>query len=414
MRIHDNKKITIFSWALYDFANAIFAMNVIALYFALWVTVEMGGRDIVYSATLGASMFLAAIAMPILGALSDKRARRIPFLIFFTVLCVVFLAFTGMVGSLKLGLIFFAIANFGYLISGAVFYNALLPDVADKERIGAISGFGICLSYVGTITGLLLIRPIALKFGYQATFMPTALLFLLFALPCFLFVKDKPSSAKAAGIGELVRDSFKDLFSTLGDIKKSKELSSFFLAIFIIINSVNAIFIFMSVYLKKVFLFSDGDIMTLYIYSNIFSIVGALASGAASDKFGAKRTLMTAISVCSVAIFVGVVTPTKLVFWVVGPIVGLAFSSIRVSGRALAVELFPKEKIGQIFGHLGLLSNLAFVGLLAWGLSVYLFEPLGDIKYRMALFTLLSILLLGINILHKGGLRDQGKNREGA
>ena len=410
MRMHDNKKITIFSWALYDFANAIFAMNVIALYFALWVTVEMGARDIVYSLTLGVSMSLAAIAMPILGALSDKRAKRMPYLVFFTVICVVFLAFIGMINSLKLGLIFFGIANFGYLISGAVFYNALLPDVAEKEKIGAISGYGICLSYAGTITGLFLIRPIALKFGYQATFMPTALLFLLFALPCFLFVKDKPSSSKTAGLGELIRDSFKDLFLTLEDIKRSKELSSFFLGIFIIINSVNAVFIFMSVYLKKVFLFSDGDIMTLYIYSNIFSLVGALVTGFASDKLGAKKTLVAAIGVCSVAIFAGVVTPTKHVLWVVGPMVGLAFSSIRVSGRALAVEIFPKEKIGQIFGHLGFLSNLAFVGLLAWGLSVYFFEPLGNFKYRIALFTLLLILIAGLNILNKGGSHDQGKN----
>ena len=166
----------------------------------------------------------------------------------------------------------------------------------------------------------------------------------------------------------------------------------------------------MSVYLKKVFLFSDGDIMTLYIYSNIFSLVGALVSGVASDKLGAKRTLVAAIGICSVAIFAGVVTPTKHVLWVVGPMVGLAFSSIRVSGRALAVEIFPKEKIGQIFGHLGFLSNLAFVGLLAWGLSVYFFEPLGNFKYRIALFTLLLILIAGINILNKGGSHDQGKN----
>ncbi|MFH1752580.1 MAG: MFS transporter [Candidatus Omnitrophota bacterium] len=409
-RVRDNKKLTIFSWALYDFANAIFAMNVIALYFVLWVTVEMGGKDIVYSLTLGGSMFLAAISMPILGALSDKGARRLPYLIFFTILCVVFLAFIGATNSLKLGLGLFAVANFGYLISGAVFYNALLPDVADDQKIGAISGYGICLSYIGTITGIFLIRPVALKFGYQATFIPTALLFLLFALPCFLFVKEKAAPSKRAGIGQLVSESMRDLFSTLEDIKRSKELSSFFLGIFVVINAVNAVFIFMSVYLKKVFLFSDGDIMKLYIYSNIFSVIGALLSGAATDRLGAKRTLMAAAAVCSVAVFAGVVTPTKLVFWIAGPMVGLAFSSIRVSGRALAVELFPKEKIGQIFGHLGLLSNLAFLGLIAWGVCVYLFEPLGDFKYRVALFTLLMILLLGINILRKGGLNVKRKN----
>ena len=92
--------------------------------------------------------------------------------------------------------------------------------------------------------------------------------------------------------------------------------------------------------------------------------------------------------------------------------VGLAFSSIRVSGRLLAIELFPKEKIGEVFGHLGFLSNLAFIGLLIWGGVAYICAPLGAAKYRVALFTLLVILLLGVKILQKE-VRDEGEDRKG-
>lgn len=413
MKIRDNKALTIVSWALYDFANAIFAMNVIALYFVLWVTVEKGAEDIVYSLVLGGSMFLAAITMPLLGAVSDKRGKRIPFLIFFTVLCVLFLFMIGLTESLILGLIFFAIANFGYLIAGAVFYNALLPVVADADKIGRISGFGICLSYAGTITGLFLIRPIALKFGYQATFIPTALLFLLFSLPCFLFVKDKVVPGKGS-VGKLIEESFKQLFVTLKDVRSSRELSRFFLAIFIIINIVNSVFIFMSVYLKKVFFFSDSELFKLYIFSNIFSLGGAISAGFISDKIGARKTFVGAIIICSVAILMGVTAISKIVFWAVGPMVGIAFSSIRVSGRALAVELFPKEKIGEIFGHLGFVSNLAFMGLFLWGAIVYVLEPLGTGRYRVALFSMFIVLMFGVRVLIKssGGADVKGENRK--
>jgi len=224
------RRLTIFSWALYDFANAIFAMNVIALYFALWVTVEKGAQDIVYSFALGLSMFLAAISMPILGALSDKKGRRMPFLIFFTLECVVFLAIIGLVDSLAIGLILFGMSNFGYLIAGAVFYNALLPYIADGDKIGRVSGLGISLSYLGTITGLILIRPIALKFGYQATFIPTALFFILFALPCFLFVKDSPAAPSESGVKNslLIKDSFRGIMRTFNEIRSSKEQFTFF------------------------------------------------------------------------------------------------------------------------------------------------------------------------------------------
>jgi len=402
-----NKRLTIFSWALYDFANAIFAMNVIALYFALWVTVDKGAEDIVYSLALGLSMFLAAISMPILGAISDKRGRKMPYLIFFTVLSVIFIAIVGLINSLILGLIFFAISNFGYLISGAVFYNALLPFVADKEQIGRVSGYGIALSYFGTIAGLLIIRPIALGFGYQATFMPTALFFLLFALPCFLFVKDK-SNAAPGGLGQLIRDAFKNLLVTLSDVKNSKPLFNFFLAVFVIINVVNTVFIFMSVYLRKVILFSDSEIITLYTISAIFSIIGALVAGLVTDKIGAKNTLTGAVSICCVTIFLSAVSSNKLIFWIVGPLAGVSFSAIRGSGRALAIRLFSQEKMGEVFGLLGFLSNLAFIGLLVWGLTVFLFSPFGLVKYRIALFISFAILVLGRAILQKAPSGQNG------
>ncbi len=395
-----NKRLAVSSWALYDFANAIFGMNVLALYFALWVTLDKGAEDIVYGFVLGLSMFVAAISMPILGAISDRKGRRMPYLIFFTLLCIIFLSFIGVVNTIILGLIFFAISNLGYVISGALFYNTLLPYVADKERIGRVSGYGVSLSYLGTITGLLAIRPIVLKFGYQAAFIPTALFFLLFALPCFLFVKDT-KEPRGGNLRELVKEAFSNLRATLNEIKNSRSLFSLFLALFIIINVVNAIFIFMSVYLKKAILFLDSELIILYIISTIFSIFGAIVSGFATDKIGAKKTLTGAILVCCLAASVAIVSINKYIFLIVGPMMGLAFSAIRVSGRALIINTFSREKIGEIFGLIGLLSNLAFIGLLMWGIIVFLFGPLGAVKYRIALFTLLIMLILGVIILQR-------------
>jgi len=109
--------------------------------------------------------------------------------------------------------------------------------------------------------------------------------------------------------------------------------------------------------------------------------------------------LRAAILLCSVAAFFAAVSFSKIFFWVIGPMTGVAFSAVRVSGRALAVEIFPEEKIGEIFGLLGFLSNLAFIGLLIWGALVYVFSPLGLVKYRIALFALVAILLLGAKVL---------------
>jgi len=69
-------KLAIVSWAFYDFANTIFSMNVISLYFALWVTVDHGGQDILYSAALSGSMLAVALSVPVFGAISDQTGRR--------------------------------------------------------------------------------------------------------------------------------------------------------------------------------------------------------------------------------------------------------------------------------------------------------------------------------------------------
>ncbi|MEJ2068376.1 MAG: MFS transporter, partial [Deltaproteobacteria bacterium] len=77
----------IISWALYDFANTIFSANIVAIYFPLWVTQELGGKDIHYSMVLSASMLAVALTMPVLGTLSDKWGRRKPLLVLFSVVC---------------------------------------------------------------------------------------------------------------------------------------------------------------------------------------------------------------------------------------------------------------------------------------------------------------------------------------
>ena len=71
------RKISVISWALYDLANTIFSMNIVSLYFSLWVINEMGGTDANYGNANSFSMFLMFISAPILGALSDQGLQEL-------------------------------------------------------------------------------------------------------------------------------------------------------------------------------------------------------------------------------------------------------------------------------------------------------------------------------------------------
>lgn len=399
-----NRKLIIFSWAMYDFANTIFSMNVISLYFALWVTVDMHGEDIYYSFALSGSMLLSALAAPVFGTISDKVGRRMPFLISFTILSCVFTALISFSTNIVMGLVVFSVANFGYQL-GNVFYNALLPNVSQYKKIGQVSGIGVGLGYFGTIAGLILVGPFALHYGRQAAFIPTAILFFLFSLPCFIFVKDERSYLRNKIIGKsgnAIVAAFAKIKETFINIKKYSGILRFLIAAFIFLNAIDAVFIFMSVYAKKVVGFSDSEILVLYIFSSAFAILGAFLIGIITDKLGAKRTLTGVLCLWCIAALLVIISWSKHNFYIIGPLVGISLGGTWTSARTLLVELTPAHMIGEFFGFYGLIGKTAAIaGSLVWGVCVLVFGFLGMLKYRIAVAALLLFLIVGLIILQK-------------
>ena len=74
------------SWALYDFANTVFSMNIATLYFAAWLVADLGQSNTTYAIANGIASALVVISIPIFGALSDATQRRKPWVVGFTIL----------------------------------------------------------------------------------------------------------------------------------------------------------------------------------------------------------------------------------------------------------------------------------------------------------------------------------------
>ncbi len=152
------------SWISYDFANTIYSMNVVTMYFPLWMTVNLGVEDMWVSLGNSLSMALVGLTMPVLGVVSDRYQARMPYLRVLTLLCVSATALIGLVGALGMGvlvtafgaLVCYIVANFAYQGS-LVFYNALLPEVSTPATMGRISGCGVAVGYLGSFFGLLMV-----------------------------------------------------------------------------------------------------------------------------------------------------------------------------------------------------------------------------------------------------------------
>lgn len=386
---------------MYDFANTIFTINIITLYFALWVTVDKAGRDIYYSIAIALSMVFAAVFEPITGAISDRHQKRMPFLIYFTLLSVLSTSLIGFTKSLFWGLFFFAIANFGYQL-GIVFYNSLLPEIASKSEIGKVSGFGVSLGYVGTIFGLILVKPFVDAGGRQSAFVPTALFFLLFSLPCFLFVKDIPGVPLLKERGFGLKDALARVKDTFVNHKKHPGLFIFLIANFICLDAVNTTIPFISIYAKKAVMMQDSDIRFFLILSTVFAIFGSFAFGHVTDKIGPKRTWTIVMWMWCIAFFLAATVLHKNIFWIVGPVSGVSIGSTWVATRALVTQLAPQEKRGEIFGLFGVTSKSASItGPIVWGLITWLGEPLGVLRYQLAVFSLLGFAGVGLLLLNR-------------
>ena len=405
--MNSKPKLARFSWALYDFANTIFAVNIVSVYFVLWLMKDKNCTELYYSLALGGSIFLAALLMPILGEISDTLKRRVPFLIAFTLGCVVFTAMLGLVKGVFLALVYFAIANFCYQLAG-VAYNSLLAQVSRPQGLGKTSGLGVSLGYLGAILGINLVKPFLDAGGRQSTFFPTAALFLIFALPAFIFIKDRPHP-RVPQIELKMRPVLSRLLKTISQIRQNPPLLRFLISGFLCLNAVNTIIVFMGIYAKNVIGFSDAEIIYFVSVSNIFAIAGSYMLGHLADHWGPRDTLNLVIKIWCLAIFLAGIVTSHWMFWIVGPLIGVCLGGTWVCLRPMLIELVPREKIGQMFGLLGMAGRFSSIlGPIVWGIiTTWAFAGLGVFKYRIALASVFIFMFAGYILFQ--GVRDPRK-----
>jgi UMF1 family MFS transporter len=435
------------SWALYDFANTIFSMNVATLYFSVWLIDDLGASNTVYALGNGISSLLVVLSVPLLGALSDARRRRKPWVVAFTIAACLACAMIGVLGQHTLPiigegtlngtprgdwqptvgafgwvLVAFIVANYCYQ-AAQPFYNAMLPDLVPPEERGRLSGIGTAVGYVGTIIGLLLVvpffngafpllgdlstsalsairsvMPYTAHAGRVSTFVPTALLFFLFSLPLFFFCRDRhPRAGRVEW-----RQTFANVGHTLRDARDHKGALPFIFASFLYQDAIGTIVSFMALYAVKAMGFAKGAETTLFLVLTIPAIGGSYIAGRLVDRFGARRTIILSIVSWIVLLTAMILAPSQPAFWAVGLFIGLIFGAVPTAERPLLLSLVPEAEAGRFFSLLLLSSRAAAIaGPLIWGLTVDALEPVSGtgVAYRSAVVTVILMFAASLLLL---------------
>jgi MFS transporter, UMF1 family len=407
--------LPILSWALYDFANTIFSSNINTIFFPFYLQEIVGGNEVLdqvastfisYANAL-ASFFLVVFT-PLFGVMIDRTGRKKKYIIIFTAIAILGTFFMGVFGglefegklfgiplSLAIVIILFIMATFFYQ-SSLVFYDAMITDVGKKEELPLISGFGVAVGYVGTLVGLAVYPFVGENSSYQA-FVPTALLFLVFSLPLFLFLKEKPNIQSER---MPFFSGYKEILQTFREMKSYRPVFMFMIAHFLVNDAIATAIGMMAIYAKTVVGFSSGGFILLYLVSTISSIVGSFIFGYITKIKGSKKAITYVVILLLAALAIAVAAPNAAWFWVAGSMFGIALGSMWVTSRTFIVELTPEGKRGQFFGLFAFSGKVSsIIGPLLYGTITLVFADLGNIASRMALGSLMLMALIGLFVL---------------
>ena len=389
------------SWILYDLANTIFSLNIVSLYFSLWVVNDMGGFDATYGNANALSMLLMFLTAPAIGALSDMGKRRMPFLIVSTLVCVGFTMLLGQ-GGLITSLAFFVIANYFYQ-AGLIFYDALLPTVSTESNRGLVSGVGVGVGYIGSFIGLGVgATMLARDMPKTAIFQATGLLFLIFAIPAFLFVKERPRKDERPLTLESIGDAFRSVRKTFERTANYPSLRRFLIGRIFYTDAANTVIAFMGIYVSQELGFTEGETTIVLAVGIAAAVVGGFIWGPIVDRFGPKRTLLYVLGLWMItllfAIFIPVFAMPPMLFYAAAALAGVALGGTWSADRPLMIRLSPPRYLGQFYGLYSMVGRFAsIIGPFLWGFVV---TTLG-LGRPVAIFSLFIMVVIAFFILRR-------------
>jgi MFS transporter, UMF1 family len=409
------------SWIVYDLANVIFSMGVTSLYFSLFVRAAVGSEraDSLLGRISALSMGIMFCLSPLLGAMTDRARRRMPFLVWATIICCAATALFAR-GPFALSALLFVIANGAYQ-AGVQFYDSLLPEVTTEANRGRINGIAIGLGYLGSYiavgTGLLMSSK-GHPFPFANYFLFVAVAFLALATPCFLFVRergnDNPRPVFTYGA---VAESLRQTIQTFREGHRFPGLLRFLVGRAFYTDAINTVILFMSLYTVNVAISTgltkengEQKAQLVLMVAITAAIIGGVLWGFIVDRIGPKRTLNIVLcgwmATFALAAGIGFLRLPILWLFIVACAAGICLGGTWASDRPLMLRLTPPERVGEFYGLYGMVGRFSAVtGPLIWGATTWLIVEKSGMPVltgeAFAILSLLAMVLVAFSILRR-------------
>lgn len=419
----------VIAWGLWDWGSAAFNAVITTFVFTVYLVSDSFGpkADNESALSIGlavAGLFIALLA-PVTGQRSDRGGRTVFWLGGYTAVVVVVSAFLFLVrpepGYLWLGIVLLGVGNIFFELA-SVNYNAILNHLASKDRIGAVSGLGWGMGYLGGIVLLLILYvalvgpsplisfPAGTGMGVRVAMLVSAVWFGLSALPVLINrsrrlgrtgaeagddeVSEGMASAEPgrdrAGMEaepedaashqgehkESLLTSYKLLWRTLLQLHHFQpRLLWFLLAAAVFRDGLAGVFTYGGIIAQNTFGFSSGDVIIFAIVANIVAGIATIGAGRLDDRFGPRNVIMASLIILVVAglLVFFLHTAGTVAFWILGLLLSACVGPAQSAARSFLARLIPEGQEGEIFGLYATTGRaVSFMAPMMYGVFIYL------------------------------------------
>ena len=419
------------AWYLYDFGNSAYASVILlAVYSAYFKDQVVGGSEgtRMWGIAVGIAMLVVALISPVLGAIADYTAGKKRFLLFFTVMACLFTAglFFAEPGAVVIGMVFFILAEIGYR-AAQVYYNGLLPEIAEPHEMGRISGYGWAIGTMGGVVCLLLILPLVVLIGgtfiVRLSMVITAVFFAVSAAPLFLWLRERAKPQTLPAGESYLTVALKRLWKTITTAARFREFVKFMIAFLVYNDGVIMALDFAAIIGAVLYGMSQEQLIIFMIIVQVTNVAGAYLFGILVDRIGGKRSLVLSL-VMMIAVVVWLYFNQTLTgYFVVGAVAGVAMAGAQSVSRTMVAIFAPPGQSAEFYGFFAVMGRTSsFIGPFVYGLlaaeaalwyeargqDVVLAEQSGQ---RVAILSIAAFLVVGLALLL---FVDERKARETA
>ena len=384
----------------------------------------------IWATCLTIAGLIVGFGAPIMGALADSSGKRMPWIFVFS--CMYVIGATSLWYTMPDGgNLIWMLAAFALAFIGAeyalIFTNSQLPSLGTDDEVGRISGSGFAFGYAGGFIALLMMLLLFAdnengktligtdpifgldgdqREGTRAVGPITAIWFVLFMVPYFLWVKEDPGSGTRASFG----DAMRSLGQLLKSLPQRLSLSAYLGSSMFYRDALNGLYSFGGVYAALVLEWQITQIGIFGIVALISSVIFSWLGGRLDQRIGPKPVIIGAIWIL-IAVCITVVSMSRdvffgiplapgsslpdMVFFGCGVLIGGMGGIVQASSRSLMVRHSDPASPTEYFGLYGLSGRAtSFLAPLLIGLFTAWTE-----SNRLGVSPVIGLFIIGLVLL---------------